>query len=143
MEKSYYQSIADTLWSIERPGIYAAGGEAAMPLPIISLTGEPDTIMGLPLCEAQAKHLISLASRAPFGKGEQTIVDTSVRCTWQLDPTQFSINNSRWEKKLKLLLARVKLELGCDTKMKVTCELYKLLLYEPGGFFKVTPTIYC
>ena len=137
MEKPYYQSIVDTLKSVKRPGLYAAGGEIFMPLPAISLAEEPDIVLGLPLCEAQAKHLIELSSRAPFGRGEQTIVDTSVRCTWQLNPTQFSITNPKWEKKLQLLLPRVKTELGCDTKMKVTCQLYKLLLYEPGGHFKV------
>ena len=138
MEKPYYQSIVDTLKSVKRPGLYAAGGEIFMPLPAIKLAEEPDTILGLPLCEAQAKHLIELASRAPFGRGEQTIVDTSVRCTWQLNPTQFSVTNHQWEKSLQqLLLPRVKTELGCDTKMKVTCQLYKLLLYEPGGHFKV------
>ena len=141
MEKPYYQSIVDTLKSVKRPGLYAAGGEVAMPLPAITLNGEPDTILGLPICDGQAKHLIELASRAPFGRGEETIVDTSVRCTWQLNPTQFSITNCQWEGSLKQLLDKVKAELGCDTKMKVTGELYKLLLYEPGGFFKVR--IYC
>ena len=136
MEKPYYRSIVDTLKSVKRPGLYAAGGEIVMPLPAIKLVGEPDMILGLPLCEAQAKQLIELASRAPFGRGEQTIVDTSVRSTWQLNPTQLSITN-QWEKRLQLLLPRVKTELGCDPKMNVTCQLYKLLLYEPGGHFKV------
>ena len=137
MEKPYYQSIVDTLKSVKRPGLYAAGGEIIMPLPAIKLAGEPNTVVGLPLSEAQTKQLIELASRAPFGRGEQTIVDTSVRSTWQLNPTQFSITNPQWEKKLQLLLPRVKTELGCDPKMKVTFQLYKLLLYEPGGHFKV------
>ena len=136
-KKPYYRSIIDTLNSIEKPGIYAVGGETTMPLPAISLVDEPDTILGLPLCESQAKHVIELASRAPYGKGEKTIVDTSVRCTWQLEPKQFIINNTRWERGLNKLLAKVKLELGCDTYLKVACELYKLLLYKPGGFFKV------
>ena len=72
-----------------------------MPLPAISLAEEPDIVLGQPLCEAQAKHLIELASRAPFGRGEQTIIDTSVRCTWQLNPSLFSITNPKWEKKLQ------------------------------------------
>ena len=142
MEKPYYQSIVDTLKSVKRPGVYAAGGEATMPIPAISLIGEANTMLGLPLCEAQAKHLIEIASRAPFGRGEETIVDTSVRCTWQLSPTQFSITSPQWKKSLQLLLAKVKTELGCDAKMKVTCQLYKLLLYEPGGFFKVVISNY-
>ena len=137
MEKPYHRSIVDALKSVKRPGYYAAGGEVAMPLPAISFNGDPDTVLGLPICVGQAKHLIELASRAPFGRGEQTIIDTSVRCTWQLNPTQFSITNPRWEESLQQLLDKVKTELGCDTKMKVMCELYKLLLYEQGGFFKV------
>ena len=137
MDKSYYRSIVDTLKSIKRPGIYAAGGKAAMPLPAISLAGEPDTILGLPLGEAQAKQLIELAGRAPHGKGEKAIVDTSICCTWQLNPGQFLINNHEWGKSLHALLDQVKLELGCNTNMSVATELYKLVLYEPGGFFKV------
>ena len=137
MEKSYYLRIAETLPSVNRPEVYAAGGEVDMPLPGISLAEEPDTILGLPLCEAQAKHLIELASRAPFGRGEQTIVDTSVCCTWQLNPTQFSITNPQWEESLQELLYNVEIELRCYSTIEVTCELRRLLLYEPGGFFMV------
>ena len=136
MEKPYFQCIADTLLSVKRPEVYAAGGEAAANLPVISLT-EPNAILKLPLCEVQAKHLIEVASGLQFGRGEQAIVDTSSCCTWQLDPTQFSITNPQWEESLQLLLRRVKTELGCDSEIKVTCELYKLQLYKSGGYFKV------
>ena len=68
---------------------------------------------------------------------EKKIVDTSLRYTWQLEPEQFIINNTRWKSSLNKLLAKVKLELGCDTYLKVGCELYKLLLYEPGGFLRL------
>ena len=137
MRKPYYQSILDTLKSVKNPGLYATGGEATMPLPSITLAGEPNAVLGLPLCECQVKHLIEVASRAPFGRGEETIIDASVRSTWQLNPTQFSITNPEWEESLQELLDEVTTELGCDTEMNVTCQLYKLLLYEPGGHFKV------
>ncbi len=65
-------------------------------------------------------------------------MDTSVRRTWQLSPTQFTINNTQWTELLETLLKKVKDELGCDPNMMVTGELYKLLLYEPGSFFKVS-----
>ena len=136
MEKPYFQCIADTLLSVKRPEVYAAGGEAVVNLPVITLT-EPNAILKLPLCEVQAKHLIELASGLPFGRGEQAIVDSSSCCTWQLDPTQFSITNPQWEESLQLLLRRVKTELVCDSEIKVTCELYKLQLYKLGGYFKV------
>jgi len=32
------------------------------------------------------KQIIKLASRAPFGRIEETIIDTNVWCTWQLNP---------------------------------------------------------
>ena len=50
-----------------------------MPLPSLSVGG---SILGLPLCEAQAKEFMEVVSRAPFGKDKETIFDTSVRCTW-------------------------------------------------------------
>ena len=137
MEFEYFSTIADTLKSVKRPGFFATGGLNLMSLPSISLNFTPDTILGLPLGKCQEKLIIASSTQAPFGRGEETIVDTSVRCTWQLSPEQFTLNNSQWTKQLYTLLDKVKGELGCDPNMKVDCELYKLLLYEPGGFFKV------
>jgi len=137
-EKPYYQAIVDSLKSVKRPGFYTTGGEISMPLPSLSVGG---STLGLPLCTAQARELIEVASRAPFGKGEETIVDTSVRCTWQLNPSQFSINNPKWEKSLHMLSSRLRTELGCSERTTVTFELYKMLLYEPGGFFKVSSSM--
>ena len=109
-----------------------------MPLPALSVTGLDDFILGLPLGKAQAKDLIVVASRAPFGRRDEMVVDVSIRLTWQLYPTQFQINNCKWEENMQMVLAKVKTGLGCDPSLTVTCELYKLLLYETGGFFKVS-----
>jgi len=122
---------------VDSPGCFAAGGVITMPPPSISIAGQP---LNLPLDKPQAEKLIRVANRAPFGRGEKTIVDTSVRCTWQLNPSQFVINNPKWEGSISTLLTKVQSQLGCDTTMSVGCELYKLLLYEPGGFFKVSMT---
>ena len=108
-----------------------------MPLPLLSLNNGPNEFIGLPLSETQAKAIINAATQAPFGRGEDTVVDTSVRRTWQLDPTDFSIGNAQWTEQLQELLIKVKADLGCDASKQVCCELYKLLLYEPGGMFKV------
>ena len=86
----------------------------------------------------QVGKVVEKCLRAPFGRGVDAIVDTSVRCTWQLNPAHFTIGNRAWKKELQSLVSRVKTELGCDDRSQnVTCEAYKLLLYEPGGFFKV------
>ena len=130
----YYSAIVDTLESVESPGYYATGGEYPLPLPSLSLNAAPDVILGLPLSESQAKLIIDDAARAPLGRGEDITMDTSV-FTWQLNPTEFTINNERWEKCLQILFSKVKADLGCNT---IFCELYKLLLHEPGDFFKVS-----
>lgn len=108
-----------------------------MPLPSLCINSAPDVILGLPLGESHVKSIIESATQAPFGRGEETIVDTSVRKTWQLSPSQFTIKNGKWAQQLQALLEKVTVDLGCDVRKRVTCELYKLLLYEPGGHFKV------
>ena len=138
MEHSYYDNIVATLKSVVRPGFYATGGQCSLPLPSLSINTAPEVILGLPLSDGQAKAIIDCATQAPFGRGEQTIVDTSIRRTWQLSPAQFAVNNAQWTKQLQKLLNKVKADLGCDSNMTVSCELYKLLLYEAGGFFKVS-----
>jgi hypothetical protein len=133
----YFQDIVATLQSVKRPGSFAAGGNVQFSFPALQISGFSEKI-GLPINSLQVGKVVEKCSRAPFGRGEDTIVDTSVRNTWQLNPSQFSIGNQRaWKKELKSLVGRVKTELGCDATQDVTCELYKLLLYEPGGFFKV------
>lgn len=51
--------------------------------PILNLKGVGR--IGLPLNELQAKHIISHCAQAPFGKGDKTLVDKSVRDTWEMD----------------------------------------------------------
>ena len=44
--------------------------------------------VGLPLSEREAEVVKSGCRQAPFGKGERTVVDTSVRDTWEMDANQ-------------------------------------------------------
>ena len=41
--------------------------------------------IGLPLNVREAEVVKTHAEQAPFGQGERTVVDTSVRDTWQMD----------------------------------------------------------
>jgi len=136
--KPYYGSIVNTLKLLDSPKCYATGGMITMHLPSLSIVGKPDMIVGLPLCKSQATKIIEVASETQFGRGERRTTDASMKSTWQLNPTQFLINNPKWEKSISTLLTKVKTQLGCDTTMSVGCELHKLLLYEPGGFSKVS-----
>lgn len=87
----------------------------------------------LPLSRGDAARLISESHRAPFGRGSQTIVDTNVRRTWELDATQFSLRNPQWQETLSRVCDRVREKLDLCTAFRP--ELYKLLIYEKGAFF--------
>ena len=39
----------------------------------------------LPLGEGDAQRLIDKARQAPFGRGSETVIDTAIRNTWELD----------------------------------------------------------
>lgn len=42
-------------------------------------------LVGLPLSARDADAIKSCGEQAPFGKGERTVVDKSVRDTWEMD----------------------------------------------------------
>lgn len=111
---------------------FVSVGEFPAVLPGLVATGI-DSI-GVPVTSADAKRLISKASQAPYGRGEDTIVDTDVRRVWQLEPSQFTLRNPAWSEALVSVVDAVKHEFGI--RGKVTAELYKLLVYDKGSFFK-------
>ncbi|KAL7628616.1 hypothetical protein AAE478_000131 [Parahypoxylon ruwenzoriense] len=90
--------------------------------------------INIPLSETQAKQIAAKSHQAPYGKGSETIVDTSVRNTWELNPDQFEIKAPIWKSCLDNILSNVSREL--DTTSDISAELYKMLLYEEGAMFK-------
>lgn len=128
---SFADQLAEILQSVSRPGDYFVAGRAELLAPRIEVDGVGT--MALPLLPAQAKALIKVASQAPYGRGSETIVDTKVRKTWQIGAEQVSIGGKHWERTLASIVARVAEGLGVDEPIKA--ELYKLLIYDKGGFF--------
>ncbi|PVH95992.1 hypothetical protein DM02DRAFT_599867 [Periconia macrospinosa] len=90
--------------------------------------------VGLPLATRDAEQIALICKQSPFGKGAQTIVDTSVRKTWELDCTGFQCQNPAWTAFLGFLVKRAMEDLGVQVPSRA--EQYKLLLYEEGAFFK-------
>jgi hypothetical protein len=91
----------------------------------------------LPLSSRDAQSLIQVSSRAPFGKGGQTLVDESVRKTWEINGSMVSFSNHKWHGWLKTLVRKVAGDLGvAGGPDGVRAELYKMLLYEKGAMFK-------
>jgi hypothetical protein len=67
----------------------------------------------LPLSLSAAADLKQRCSQAPFGMGEATVVDTSVRNTLQLAPTEFSVAGTpSWLHALAHIIERAAVGLG-------------------------------
>lgn len=54
---------------------------------------DPIGILRLPLSLEDAQALAQTSHNAPFGKGDQTLVDESVRKTWQIDAANVKFVN--------------------------------------------------
>jgi hypothetical protein len=120
------------LATVDRPGSFCVEGALPPVLPGLEIPGmEP---IGLPLTSTQALELAQRCSAAPYGKGEQTILDTSVRRVLELDPERFSLTNPDWPELVAKAAEQVRREFGLE-KQRLSSHLYKLLLYEPGSFF--------
>lgn len=68
-------------WNFE--GSFAFNKTYDAPNPALELQGLGT--VGVPLGPVGAGAIKSVAHQAPFGMGEQTIVDTTVRDTWEMD----------------------------------------------------------
>ncbi|TVY39810.1 hypothetical protein LSUB1_G005264 [Lachnellula subtilissima] len=63
-------------------------------------------LVGLPLSDRDAEAIIAASHQAPFGKGEETLVDTSVRKTWEVFPGHFELKNPAWQPFVKTVVAK-------------------------------------
>ena len=70
------------LAGVKRTGDFVTHGRVELPMPRIEVEGAG--VLSFPVPAAQAATLIQHAARAPFGRGEETILDLSVRKVWQL-----------------------------------------------------------
>ncbi|KAF6756353.1 hypothetical protein DFP72DRAFT_1066708 [Ephemerocybe angulata] len=106
-------------------------------VPDPELTIEGVGRVDLPLTEECAKAVIARAVQAPYGKGELTVVDTTVRDTWAIEPSSIVFENAEWAKYIaNTVTPQVWKALGVAAPIcNARCELYKLLLYQTGSHF--------
>lgn len=123
--------LAALLARIDRPGDFYATGTLDMHPPRLRVEGVGT--IALPLLPVQAQQLIEVAEQAPYGRGSETLVDTEVRRTWQIDAARLTLEGQRWLDDLHALLPRLAEGLGVTGQ--VEAELYKLLIYDAGSFF--------
>jgi hypothetical protein len=108
-----------------------------MPMPRIEVEGVGT--LSFPVPDAQIAALVRRAERAPYGRGKETIVDTSVRNVWQIVPGKVKIGGKSWAENFKKILSNVTAGLGCDDP-SISAELYKLLVYKRADSFSLIVT---
>ncbi len=128
---SITNQIFDSLQTVQRPGDFYATGTQDIFLPQLEVAGVGR--IALPLLSMQAKQLVAMAEQAPYGRGQETLVDTDVRRTWQIDARHVTLKGKHWAKNLSTIVGRCAAGLGVSGE--VQAELYKLLVYDAGSFF--------
>jgi 2OG-Fe(II) oxygenase superfamily len=124
-------TLLNSLHSIERPGDFCVGGIREIFMPTIDVDGVGR--IAFPILPVQAERLAAIAEAAPYGRGEETVVDREVRRTWQVDSAKVRIGGRHWDRTLAGLVADIALGLGVSEP--VAAEFYKLLVYDTGSFF--------
>jgi predicted 2-oxoglutarate/Fe(II)-dependent dioxygenase YbiX len=124
-------ALLDCLRSVERPGDFCVGGIRDIIMPAIDIDGVGK--IAFPLLPVQIERLVAIAEAAPYGRGEETVLDPAVRKTWQIGPDRIRISGRRWEQTLADLVADAAGVLGVNEP--VAAEFYKLLIYDAGSFF--------
>ena len=125
-------AIEKLLQSVDRPGDFCSHGRLFAPMPRLEVKGTG--LLSFPVPEAQIGALIAAAERAPYGRGPETLLDTSVRDCWQIDAGRLRLGGAAWAETFARVLGSAATGLGCPPD-RLDAQLYKLLIYEPGGFF--------
>jgi hypothetical protein len=82
----------------ELAGDFCSAGSAlaeGVPLPVLTVPGIGP--IAFPLLSFQAEALKAVCSPAPFGRGADTVFDKAVRDCHQLSPSQFTLNDPKFD----------------------------------------------
>ena len=92
--------------------------------------------LSFPIPAAQVQQLVAQAVRAPFGRGEETVTDLSVRKVWQLSPKTVAITGEHWNAAMTEILRKVR-KLGGSFGGKILTTERFFLLTMPESCFSL------
>jgi hypothetical protein len=123
------ERLARVLDGSQAPSAFSA--QLSVPARDVRLTVAGAGPISLPVKAPQAKRMIACARPARFGRGEQTLMDLSVRDTWEITPDQVTLTGLDWD----AILTDVRDELGLPARARLRAEPHTLLMYGKGQFF--------
>lgn len=110
------RDLAKSLDAIETFGYFACLKHDYNPVnPGLEVNGSG--LIPLPLVPRDAEVIKGSCQQAPFGRGEETVVDTSVRKTWELSTDQFKLSNPTWKSYLQKVLREATSSLGMSVEL--------------------------
>ncbi len=109
--------LVELLATVRRPGDFCTSGTIELLAPSLEVEGVGQ--VALPLLPLQAEQLAAVAEPAPYGRGQDTLVDTAVRRTWQIGPDKVRIKGRHWPHTLEAILVRHQ---GREARLDLRCE---------------------
>ena len=133
MGRTARERLAKLLDDAEEPGAFSA--QILAPADALQVEVDGVGVVQTPVRAPLAKKLIAVARPAKFGRGAQTLTDTTVRDTWEITPDLVTLDGPAWEATLGAVLDGVRDELGLPATTKLRAELHAMLVYGKGQFF--------
>lgn len=96
--------LEECLQGLTATAFLAFSGQMRAVNPCISISGLGT--VDLPLSERDAELILSLCYQTPYGRGSETVVDTAVRHTWDLNTDQFELMNPEWNTVLEKICSQ-------------------------------------
>ena len=127
-------AVGEALAAIQASGTFATRLSAAAADLEIEVEGVGR--LGLPVKPRTVRALLEVAQASPFGLGERTVHDPSVRCSLEIPGRRVKIAARRWKPALAKHLEAIRAALGLPEGQRLEAVLDKLVLYEEGQFFK-------
>jgi len=107
----------------------------SIPCDDLSLHVEPVGSVTFPISPKVAKSLIVEAEPARYGLKDKTLLNHKIRDTWEIPGSRVQTNND-WDLQLHQTLKKIQRDLNLPEDGVLTPELYNILMYMPGQFFK-------
>ena len=106
------ENILNCLKDLKGSGKFISVHTTEFQFPGLEVNGVGE--IAYPINEMQAKALIQVAQKAPFGKGSETIVDSTVRSASEIDASQLIFKGDRWAAFLNKIISKIKPDLGLE-----------------------------
>lgn len=106
-----------------------------VPSTLLDLRVDGVGTVSMPVRAERVPELIAAARPARFGRGEETLLDESVRNTWEIIPAQVTLGGADWEAALAAALEVLGTQLGIVGAERLRAELHAMLIYGEGQFF--------